>query len=114
MTGSTEYVVAAHPTATYEALLAAARERLFPVVHSDGRHLTLTLRPGGTDSREMLVLVAVLDAGHDLSKLVLTGRDDRDGGTVDLGDLPAGLFAEVERRLPGSRSPTARRGHQGV
>jgi len=96
MEGCSEYVVAARVVAAYDALTAAARERLFVVVHSDVRHLTLTLRPGGGERSEMTVFAAVLDAGHGLSKLVLTGRDDRDGSTVDLAGFPASLFADVE------------------
>ena len=99
MQGCSEYVVAAGAVAAYDALTAAGRERLFVVVHSDVRHLTLTLRPGGGESRDLLVFAAVLDAGHGLSKLVLTGRDNRDGSTIDLADLPVSLFANVERRL---------------
>ena len=98
MQGCSEYVVAARAVAAYDALTAAGRERLYLVVRSDVRHLTLTFRPGGERS-DLLVIAAVLDAGHGLSKLVLTGRDDRDGSTVDLADFPVSLFADVERRL---------------
>ena len=98
MQGCSEYVVAARAVAAYDAVTAAVCERLFVVVRSDVRHLTLALRPGGERS-DLTVLVAVLDAGHGLSKLVLTGRDDRNGSTVDLTDFPVSLFADVERRL---------------
>jgi hypothetical protein len=97
--GSSEYVVAARAVAVYDALTAVGRERHFVVVHSDGRHLTLALRPGDRERSDLTVFAAVLDAGHGLSKLVLTGRDDRDGSTVGLADFPVSLFADIKRRL---------------
>lgn len=99
MQGCSEYVVAARVEAAYDALTAVVRERLLVVVHSDVRHLTLTLRPDGGGTSDRTVFAAVLDAGHGLSKLVLTGRDDRDGSTVDLADFPVRLFTDVELLL---------------
>jgi hypothetical protein len=100
MEGSSKYVVAGRAVATYEALAAVVRERLLVTVQADVRHLTLAFRPDGEGwSEHVAVLCAVLDAGHGLSKLVLVGVDQRDGGTVGLAGYPASLFAEVEQRL---------------
>ena len=100
MQDSSEYVVAARAVAAYDALAAVVCERLFVVVQADVRHLTLAFRPGGHDwGDDPTVLVAVLDAGHGLSKLVLTVRSGGDGSTVGLAAAPLSLFAEVERRL---------------
>ena len=100
MQGSSEYVVAARAVTAYDALTAAVCERHFVVVQADVRHLTLAFRPGGHDWGDgPTVLAAVLDAGHGLSKLVLTGRSGGDGRTVGLADAPVSLFADVERRL---------------
>ena len=95
--GCSEYVVAARALDAY-ALTVVVDERLFVVVHSDVRHLTPALRPGGEMS-DLTVFAAVLDAGHGLSKLVLSGRDDRDGSIVGLADFSVSLFADVGRWL---------------
>ena len=99
MEGCSEYVVAARAVAAYDALTAVVRKRRLIVVRADARHLTLALRPGDDERTDLTVFAAVLDAGHGLSRLVLTGRYDRDGSTVGLADFPASIFAEVERRL---------------
>jgi hypothetical protein len=104
---SSEYVVASRTTTAYEALLAVVCERQFPIVRSESRHLTVTFRPDSAECSETLVYAAVLDAGHGLSKLIVTGRDEHGVAIVELADLPRGLFAEVERRLQsGSRTGT--------
>jgi hypothetical protein len=106
MQGSTEYVVAGSTQATYESLLAVVRERRLAVVFTDERHLTLTFRPAGAGWRDDLaVRCAVLDAGHGIVKLVLTGVADADGAPVDLGGSPLSLLADVEQclRAGGSR-----------
>jgi hypothetical protein len=99
MQARSEHVVAARAVVAYDALTAVARERLCVVIHADVRHLTLTFRLGGSESSDLLVLATVLDTGHGLSKLVLNGRDDRDGSTIDLADFPESFFADVERGL---------------
>lgn len=99
MQASSEYVLAARAVVAYGVLTAVARERRCVVVHSDARHLTLTFRLGGCENSDPLILATVLDAGHGMSKLVLTGRDDRDGSTIDLADLPESFFAGVEQAL---------------
>jgi hypothetical protein len=98
MIGSSEYVVAARTTTAYEVLLAVVRGRHYPVVRSESRHLTVTFRPDSGARSEVLIYATVLDAGHGLSKIVVTGRDEQGGATIELGDIPWGLFAEVERR----------------
>jgi hypothetical protein len=97
--GSSEYVLAARAVVAYDVLTAVARQRHSLVVHSDSRHLTLTFRLGGYENSDLLILATVLDAGHGLSKLVLTGRDGRDGNKTDLADFPESFFADVERAL---------------
>jgi hypothetical protein len=99
MQGRSEHVVATRAVVAYDVLTAVAKERLCVVVHSDVRHLTLTFRLGGGESSDLLVLATVLDTGHGLSKLVLNGRDDRDGSTIDLADFSESFFADVERGL---------------
>jgi len=100
MQGSSEYVVAARAVTAYDALAAVVCERHFVVVQADVRHLTLAFRPGGHDwGDDPTVMAAVLDAGHGLSKLVLTGRSGGDGSTIGLAGSPMSLFADVERRL---------------
>ena len=96
---ASEYVFAARAVAAYGAATAVARERLCVVIHSDVRHRTLTFRPGGAERCDLTVFAAVLDAGHGLSKLVLTARDDRDGRTVDLADFSVSFFLDIARRL---------------
>lgn len=103
MRESVAFVGVARPTVAYAALLAAASSRYVEVVHADARHLTLAFRPRGAAESDGVVLAAVVDAGHGLAKLVLSGRA-QDGSSIDLGDLSASLFAFVERRLQSTTS----------
>jgi hypothetical protein len=99
MNGSTEYVVAGRAPAAYESLAEAVRERHLPVVRADERHLTLEFGAEGHGwGEEATVRCTVLDAGHGLSKLVLSGIR-HDGSVVSLGGPAAHLLTDVEQRL---------------
>jgi len=94
-----EYVVAAPRVEAYKAVTAAVSDAGFSVVRRDARHLTLAFRPGAEWGDNPTVLVAVLDVGHGMCKLVLVGRAGCHGAAVRLTDAPRSLFASAERRL---------------
>jgi hypothetical protein len=104
ITGSSEYIVVAGVTATFDALSEAVRERNLSTIEEDPRHLRLAFRLDRPAEGEVTkALCAVLDAGHGLSKMVVVCVDEVDGSVVAPDAALDGLFIHVEHMLHTAR-----------
>jgi hypothetical protein len=102
--GASEYIVAASPGATFEALREVLDERRLKVVEEDSRHLRLAFqldRPqaGGQIEARCDTLSVV----HGLSKLVVVCVDKADGSIVAPDASLTSLFIQVEHILHAAR-----------
>jgi hypothetical protein len=99
-TGSSEYIVVAGVTDTFEALRDAVRERNVSTIEEDARHLRLAFRLDQPAKGEVTkALCAVLDVGHGLSKMVVVCVDEVDGSVLAPDASLDGLFIQVEHTL---------------